>query len=305
MAPKVTILISTLNRRDFLEKTLWHIYETSDDSERDIWIWDNASEDDTPDFLGTIAKWPGVRCFRSEVGVGIMGSKPRMAAAVKTPFIFTMDDDMWQHHRGWVSAVARVLENDPSIHQLSFGGVGDWTCNYGVVHAKEDRPFFRVPTIRPWPTPCLVPDDPVLPEGSCVVDVAGEKVIVPINGPHLPFPYTGGCAGWRTDEIKTLLGSTQEKRAVADLTEVWGHPLAERGGTRAGLLMGYGFYHPSPGPLWHLGHGERYWEDKCRMAPSLYNRTSEEQASWLDVARRESGWGQPLEDPDVALPTRT
>ena len=70
MRPLLTILIATLDRRDILEKTLWHIYETSTDEERDLWIWDNASQDDTADFLGTMVGWPGVRVFRSKVGLG-------------------------------------------------------------------------------------------------------------------------------------------------------------------------------------------------------------------------------------------
>ncbi|MDO8630128.1 MAG: hypothetical protein Q7R41_06505, partial [Phycisphaerales bacterium] len=65
--PKITITIVTMNRREILEKTLYYLYETSDDSERDIFIWDNASTDDTPDFLGTMVGWPGVRVFRSKV----------------------------------------------------------------------------------------------------------------------------------------------------------------------------------------------------------------------------------------------
>jgi len=72
MEQKITILILTGGRRHCLEQCLSCIYETSDDSEREIIIWDNASEDDTQDFLGSLMDYPGIRAIRSEENVPAM-----------------------------------------------------------------------------------------------------------------------------------------------------------------------------------------------------------------------------------------
>ena len=295
MNPPLTILITTLNRRDILEKTLFYIYETSDASERDLWIWDNGSEDDTAAFLGTLQGWPGVRCFRSPSGVGIVPAKTRMVRNIRTPYVFTMDDDMWMVQKGWASAVVRILENVPSIHQLTFGQFGDRFNNLGISHEElGPRPFFRVPPVIPFPGG-RSRRDPAGPEGTETLLIGEDEVIVPTSGPHLPYPNTGGCAGWRVADILPLL-DRPIRHPVADLREVWGEPLAERGGTRESTIVGYGIFHPSPGPAWHLGRGETYWEERCRMAPAIYNRSGEEQRSWLENARRLLGWGRALEN---------
>ena len=117
--PQVTILIVTMDRRDLLELTLWYIYETSTDEERNIWIWDNGSHDDTPAFLGSMAGWPGVRCFRSETNLGLVGGRKRMLPYVETPYVFTLDDDMWPLNKGWAGGVGRAMVADPSIYQLA------------------------------------------------------------------------------------------------------------------------------------------------------------------------------------------
>ena len=296
MPPQLTILIVTLNRRDILEKTLWHIYETSTDEERNIWIWDNASTDDTADFLGTMVGWPGVRVFRSKVGVGNAASRTKMMAVVDTPYVFTLDDDWWLLNRGWASGVCRVLAGDPSIHQVALGPFPHPTSDYGISHTKLDRPFFRIPPHLPGPKANI--EGVEGPAGTKVVRIDGEAVIVPESGPQLPFSCSAGAAAWRVADIKPLLHG--QDKFVVDLRETWGFPQYACG-TRESTIIGYGAHHPSPGPLWHLGRGETYWEERCRFAQEVYGRSGEQQHAWLEVARKESGWGRPLDDPDEVL----
>lgn len=309
MPPLLTIMIVTMDRREILEKTLWYIYETSDDSERNIWIWDNASTDDTPDFLGTLVGWPGVRVFRSKVDLGVVGPRKRMLPAVTTPYVFTLDDDTWLLNRGWASACSRVLEVDPSIHQLAIAATRTHPSNdFGISHTKLDRPFFRVPVILPGPK---IPSGERSPHeeamastpGITFVNIAGETVMVPESGTQLPLAVSGGAAAWRTADILTLL-QKHDRHPVVDLREAWSFSLQERG-TREATIIGYSAHHPSPGPIWHLGRCETYWKERCRMAPAIYNRTENEQASWLEGTREASGWGQALDDPDDVLPKET
>lgn len=310
--PPLTILLVTMNRRDLLEIALWFIYETSNANERDLWIWDNASEDDTSDFLGTLVGWPGVRVFRSRENLGLVGPRKRMLPYIKTPYVFTLDDDVWIMSRGWASAVARVLDGDHSIGQLALAqGDVHSTNGYGVVHEKLDRPFFRVPPI--WPRSKRTSEEvlrdplpghvdlhgrPPSMVGSHVGHVGGEQVFLPSKGTQLPFAVSGSCAAWRTADLLPLIEKT-ERHPVIDLREAWGFSLQERLGRREGLLPAYGMYHPCPGPLWHLGRGEKHWETRCQMAKAVYGRSAEEQRSWLERAREGSGWGRSLEDPSV------
>lgn len=312
--PRMTIMIVTMNRRDFLEKTLWHIYETSDDSERDIFIWDNASTDDTAAFLGTMVGWPGVRVFRSKVDLGVAGPRRKMLSAVTTPYIFTLDDDLWMINRGWVSGCVRVLDAHLKIHQLSIQwGYTHSTQNHGNAHRVLARPFFWQPVI---PVQDAAPVMNVaewqasdemkkFPSGTRVLQYGDETVLVPVGegraGMQFPFAASGGCAGWRTEDVRGL-STAPDRHLVCDLREVWGFPLMEKNGTHEGILFRYGAFHTCPGALWHVGHGEIYWADKVRHSEAIYNRSASEQARWLDVSREASGWGQPLEDPDVVLP---
>lgn len=299
--PKVTILIVTMDRRDLLEWTLWYIYETSTDAERNIWIWDNGSQDDTPLFLGSMMDWPGIRCFRSETNVGLVEGRKRMLPYVETPYIFTLDDDMWPLHKGWVEGVRRALDADPSIYQMALAITGHWHNNYGIVHTQLDRPFFRVPYIQPMPrSPVPIREAP--PESE-MLTLDGESVIVPVKGKKMPFAVSGSASGWRTADILPLI-SRADRHPVMDLSEAWGHVLRENRDRRDATICNYTVVSPCPGPLWHLGRNERYWEVRALAAPAIYNRTSEEQRSWLENARRASGWGRPLENPEIALPVK-
>ena len=309
MAPPLTILISTLNRREILEKTLWYAYETCDIGvEANLWVWDNASSDDTPDFLGTLRGWPGVRCFRSPVGVGIAGSRARMLPAVESPYILTLDDDVWLLNKGWASAVCRVLAGDPTICQVALGPYPTGpSSDFGIAHEKLDRPFFRVPPIQPGPKADVSqPSSRAAPANSEVICVDGEYVTVPTpeRGTQLPFSCSAAAAAFRTVDVLPL-SRRPTKHPVVDLREAWSFPLQRERGMRESTIVGYGMTHPSPGPLWHLGRCEAYWEERCRFAEEVYGRSAETQRSWLENARKASGWGQALEDPDAALPPFT
>lgn len=302
MSPPITILIVTMDRRDLLEKTLWHIYETSTDDERDIWVWDNASSDDTPDFLGTLQGWPGVRCFRSSIDLGVAGPRKRMLPHVRTPYIFTLDDDMWMLNKGWATGVSRVLEHDPTICQVAVGPThAGPTSDYGIHHTMLDRPFFRVPLVMPGPKgDTSKPPESYSPPGTAVATSGGEVYVVPESGTQLPFSCSGGSAAWRVADILPFIERT-DRHPVCDLREVWSFPLQQERGLREATIVGYGMVHPSPGALWHLGRGEKYWEERCRFAEAIYGRSAETQRSWLEAAREASGWGKPLENPDEVL----
>lgn len=305
--PRMTITIVTMNRRELLERTLWYIYETSDDQEREIWIWDNASTDDTAAFLGTMVGWPGVRVFRSPTDLGITEPRRQMLRAITTPYIFTLDDDTWMVTKGWVSAMVRALDAEPSIHQLVLGNCVHSTNNFGAAHGILARPFFRIPPLTPQDSgpEINVEDKSWLEPGLDLIRRGGETLLIP-TAEQFSFGASGGAAAWRADDVRGLIhaqGSDhRDRHPVCDLRETWGFPLMKKNGTREGLLFRYCFYHPCPGPIWHLGHGESYWAEKVRHSEAIYNRAAGEQARWLEVARATSGWGQPLDDPDDVLP---
>lgn len=312
MSPRLTILITTMSRRDLLERTLWHVYETSTDDERNIFVWDNASTDDTAAFLGTLIGWPGVRVFRSNRNVGAIESRNRMLAAVETPYVFTLDDDVWLLNRGWAAALSRVFDTDPSLGQVHIGPAYHESNDFGITHEKLSRPFFRVLPYYPGPPGSLV--DIVVPSGTHIKPTAGEVLLVSDTGVDMPFAISGSASGWRVDDLRQFasfakaastavdhqVGNT-DGNSLADFRTTWGGGLRAAGKHEA-LLLGFGMIHPSPGPLWHLGRYEQYWETRCVLAQQYYGRSGDEQRTWLERARKASGWGQPLEDADVVLP---
>lgn len=310
-SPKITISIVTLDRRDVLEMCLWHLYETSDDSERDIWIWDNGSSDDTSAFLGTLVGWPGVRVFRSPTNVG--GGPPRrsMIPFIRTPYLFTLDDDCWIITRGWVSAAVSALEFEPSIGQLVMPqGYVHPTSNYGIVHTQLEKPFFRVPYILPRSRIETYPEggksEPWFlgaeTEADYEVKRVGEGRVAfpPSGGSQFRFACPGGCSIWRTDDVRSVLNleANPEAHPTEDLRTAWGFKFQERGLCEA-VLLDYGLCHMSPAPLWYIGRNETYWEHRADIAESIYGRSADTQRSWLKAAREASGWGRSLEDPDV------
>ena len=294
MQPKITILLVTYNRRDLLERCLSCVYETSTDDERNIIIWDNASEDDTSDFLGTMIGFKGIRILRSKNNIGT-AARQRMLKLVETPYVLSLDDDAWLTIPGWAKATTYIMDNAKNIGVMAMGGSSpDPTFNFGVVHDKLEKPFFRFNTVVITKT--FDPYVEVPHPGTEILDVGNYQVQLHLDENNPPYAVSGLCTAYRTEIVRQAIWGSGSG-IMTDMAEHWGRHMVKCG-MRTGVLLGYGFAHPCPGPLYYLGRYENYWKKRCEQAPVIYNRSSEEQWLWYKQAIEWSGWGQPLQDAD-------
>lgn len=273
--PKITIMIPTSGRRDFLERCLSCIYETSEDDEREIIVWDNASEDDTPNFLGSLIGYPGIRAIRSEEN---FGSKAFicMLKLVETRYAMTMDDDAWIVSMGWAKDIIEKMEQDPDLCAVGFNQVSDERQIFGISgtgykHDQLSRPGFRTSTL--------------------VGKFRGRReeeefLLNPSLGEWVPLSQNSTV--WRADYIRTR-PQLQSHGDMEDWGNIW-HPM--HAGKNWGITLKHLVYHAC-GPWWHLGQYEAYWDKKSSVDRTPL--TKEKQMNWLAQAKEWSGWGESIE----------
>lgn len=261
---KITILIITGGRRRCLEQCLSCIYETSDDSEREIIIWDNASEDDTQEFLGSLMGYPGIRAIRSDKNIPQMPFV-YMLKLVKTKYTLTMDDDTWLVTKGWAKAIMERMEKDPELVAVRFPKAYDER----TLLVKPSRPRFRTESI------------------------VGK--FVPKEGPDFTLNegvMSNNSTVWRTDYIRGRQLTQEGDGICRDWGNVWHPKLA---GKSWGMVTKYLVMHVNQ-PWWYLGHqGEKYWDRRSRWRPNQPGCPPEVHLKRMTDAKQRSGWGIPIE----------
>ncbi len=293
MNAPISILIVTRNRRDFLERCLMSICATSTDEEREIYIWDNASEDDTAEYLATLRNWQGIKVFGSRDNIGTR-ARQQMIKMIDSPLVLTIDDDAWIATPGWASAAIHCFNNDPKLGALMFGRTADERNNFGVTWDGRDYNTFSKPrfasenivgafkgTIEP-------PDEKHLK----VMKKIGDHWILPEND-TIDLVFGGWCTIWRTDIVKSHIWKG-ESGVMTDMASEWADLVNAYGYYKA-LTIEFLAYHAC-GAWWHMMcHGELSWEDKVREAPVIYLRDGSEQQKWLDQSKKWSGWGSGID----------
>jgi glycosyltransferase involved in cell wall biosynthesis len=109
--PAVSIAIPTRNRSGYLAAALESALAAAGPNDQVI-VSDNASTDDTPNFLGTIRD-PRVTLLRQQADLGMVGNwNACLAAARGERFVLLSDDDLVEP--GAIAAL-RVLLDDPQV----------------------------------------------------------------------------------------------------------------------------------------------------------------------------------------------
>jgi len=317
--PKLTVLIISFNRRWMLEKCLYALHETSSSDERDIIVWDNASTDDSPEFLGTILDWPGVRVVRSDRNIG-SDAIFQMMKLVKTPYWVAFDADCWVETRGWVGPIVSIFENQPDVAAQYISTHMDERADFGVdydkripddsgkgrldtfEHVKLDklsRPRFRSENLEflPAVTPVTEQDRPFVGGGGAefLKFCNGYWVLAAkMKGPSIPgTPMAGTGTVWRTDVVKDCK-FVPDSGIMTDIAGLFYMLMLEKCPEHYfAIVLGMRFYH-AYGPWWYIGETASYWKSKSEQAPKIYNRSFEKQYSWLEQAKLWSGWGRGL-----------
>ena len=285
---QLSVLLLTRNRREFVERCIYSLYATTEREQVMIYIWDNASEDDTADYLATLKKWPYFIPMHSKINIGTE-ARNKLLKIVTTPYVMSIDDDIWLVTKGWLPAMIECFENYPTLAGLNLGGPRDERNQMGVSWGGVDynsfsEPRFQYENIVEENIPVI---DPQGLDSSWIR--CGNQAIL-LSPPHT---FSGSCAIWKTDLLR---GYSWKSHAgiMSDMNGEWGDYVRAQG-CALGIIWGYRLYH-AVGPWWHLGHAEKAWRDKCQQAPVIYNRSYVEQWRWFDQAKAWSGWGSGIPD---------
>lgn len=112
---RLPIIISTLNRRKLLEQTLASLRKNSD-HEHVVIVVDDASADDTPQFL---ASQPDVisHCFRKQRTIAEVKNKGfelLLEATLHQPYVYFSDDDVFFEPH-WDSTLTAIMDFNQDI----------------------------------------------------------------------------------------------------------------------------------------------------------------------------------------------
>ena len=114
MVMNVTIVLVTHNRLEYTKKTLARLLEDPTE-EFDLYLWDNASSDETADFLKDGVKDPRiVDVVLSKKNMGQAGAMNYAWSKTKAELVGKVDNDCMQTP-GWTRIFTRAHKD---IHQL-------------------------------------------------------------------------------------------------------------------------------------------------------------------------------------------
>ena len=317
--PKMTVMIISFNRREMLEKCLYCIHETSDSDERDIIVWDNASTDDSPEYLGTILDWPGVRVVKSDRNIG-SDAIFKMMKMVKTPYWVALDADCWVDTRGWITPIVKIFEGQHDVAALYIGPHLDERAQFGIDYERRvpdetgkdrldifehvelnklSKPRFRCENhdFTPVVAPVTEGQPPfVAGSGSEFLKFCNGYWIMAakMKGPMIPgTPMAGTGTVWRTETVKDCKFNP-DSGIMTDIANLFYMLMLEKCPEHYfAIVYGVSMYH-AYGPWWYVGEHGMYWKAKSEQAPKIYNRSFEKQWSWLEQAKKWSGWGRSL-----------
>ena len=121
----IAIVVLTHNRAHLVSKCVDNVLRRASDATREIVIWDNASTDETQEYLASVDD-PRVRVIRSEQNIG-QSAYARAFRETTAPYMIELDDDITNAPEGWdqtmldafvrlpdVGFLAADLEDDPN-----------------------------------------------------------------------------------------------------------------------------------------------------------------------------------------------
>jgi GT2 family glycosyltransferase len=103
----VTVIIATKDRQEELSRALDSVLAQT--FPIDILVIDDGSTDGTAEFV--LKNYPNVRIERSETSLGLVSQRNRAAKIVKTPLIFSLDDDAFFSSIDVVAKTIKEFDN--------------------------------------------------------------------------------------------------------------------------------------------------------------------------------------------------
>ena len=116
--PNFSILITTKNRKNDLTFTLEKIKHLIDRNDVECMICDDGSTDDTANYIQT--QYPEINFIQNSKSKGLIYSRNRMMAMVKSEFAISIDDDLHFITQNPLEIISEFFRDKSSAAVLSF-----------------------------------------------------------------------------------------------------------------------------------------------------------------------------------------
>ncbi|HEY5122208.1 MAG TPA: glycosyltransferase [Ignavibacteria bacterium] len=133
----ISIAIVTYNRFELFQKCINAVLKTTENVEKEIIIWDNASKDNTISFIKELEnKFTFIKPFFSEKNIGV-NAKSMSVILTKGDYIIGIDDDVIDFESGWVDKMINAFNSVKELGYLALDVVQDEFTN-GAKPPKEN-----------------------------------------------------------------------------------------------------------------------------------------------------------------------
>jgi GT2 family glycosyltransferase len=113
----IAIVVLTHNRAHLVSKCVENVLKRTSDATTEIVIWDNASTDETQEYLASVDD-PRIRVIRSEENLG-QSAYARAFAETSAPYMIELDDDITNAPEGWDKVMLDAFKRLPDVGFLS------------------------------------------------------------------------------------------------------------------------------------------------------------------------------------------
>lgn len=135
----VSIIIITHNRIDFFRKCLESVISTTENTDREIILWDNASTDGTKELINeTSGSFSFIKPVLYDKNIGV-NAKGLAFELSKGEFIACLDDDVLELPDNWVEKMISAFHLDNYLGYLAL----DVVRNEHTTGAKLDENEYR------------------------------------------------------------------------------------------------------------------------------------------------------------------
>jgi hypothetical protein len=133
MESLVTVVITSCNRLDLLERTVKSLNEMNDYPLKEVIIIEDSGLPEAHDKLKSL--YPNYHLILNEDNIGLIRSVDKAYAQVTTPYVFHTEDD-WEYVRpGFIKDSLKILKSDENIMQV-------WISN--IHNQPIDEEVFRI-----------------------------------------------------------------------------------------------------------------------------------------------------------------
>src|ERR687898_1002362 len=140
----IAIVVLTHNRAHLLERCVDDVLLRTSDATKEIVIWDNASDDETNDYLRALAgRDPRVNIVLHSENIGT-NAYARAVELTTSPYIVEVDDDVIEAPHGWDETLLKAFIEIPKMGYLVADlkeDPNDSAYRY-LKYAKEERKVF-------------------------------------------------------------------------------------------------------------------------------------------------------------------